>query len=72
MSLDKQDDTLATVIRPFKGYVEVEIERSDGSKQKLVVKPSALKQLQPEKEDNYVTDSSGKPRILADHGRRRR
>jgi hypothetical protein len=73
LTLNQESDTLATVMRPYKGYVEVEIIREDGTAQKVVVAPSSLKKFDPSKEDNHVTDHHRQPQQTDPrHGRGRK
>ena len=44
LQLDGQPEQAAMIVRPFKGYVQVQITRPDGSKQKLIVLPRQLRE----------------------------
>ena len=44
LTLDGQPEQYAMIIRPFKGYVQVQITRPDGSTQKLIVLPRQLRE----------------------------
>ncbi len=44
LTLDGQRPQPATIVRPFKGYVQVQITRPDGSQQKLIVLPRQLRE----------------------------
>lgn len=52
--LDDRSETTATVIRPYKGYVEVETTGKDGRSMKLFVLPQSLRK--PDKETKHADD----------------
>jgi hypothetical protein len=73
LSLNEDKDTIATVMRPYKGYIEVEIIREDGTTQKVVVSHSSLKKFDPSEEDSHVADHRSQPQqVHPRHGRGRK